>query len=362
MMARPAFVDINLPALSHNLERLRQAAPKSRLVFMAKANAYGHGIIGLAPILHKADMVGTACLEEAIQLKNSGYLGPILLLEGCFDANELSVVEDNHWEIVVRCEQQISYLKKYTPKRNEKIKVWLKINTGMNRLGFDYQQTEQIYKKLSSIHHVDCSIIMTHFACADILDSPLTCLQIERFEEATVNLNMQTSLANSASLLGWKKGHGDWVRPGLAAYGISPFKDQTAEELGLKPVMTLHSQIIDIFECHRGESIGYGATFRCDQTTRVGVVAMGYADGYPQQAKNGTPVLVKGKQVDLIGRVSMDMLTINLNTVDDITIGTPVTLWGEGLPVEKIAESADTSPYELVCGLGSRLKRQLVLE
>lgn len=358
-MARPAYVEIRPNALMHNISYLRRLAPNSKLLAVVKANAYGHGVCDLIPELHCADAVGVCCLEEALSLQQSGFSKPILILEGFFDQSELSLIDVSRFWTVIRDWTQLKLLQRHSFKNQ--LHYWLKFNTGMNRLGFKPDDYTDILSLISDNSLIpQPAVMMTHFACADLFDHDFTKKQIGIFLEMLGQHSYSLSMANSAAILKWPESHGQWIRPGLALYGVSPFLQTTGLDIGLQPVMSLKSEIIAIQSCEKGDIIGYGATYRCEKPMKIGVVAMGYADGYPQQAQNGTPVMVQGRQTYIVGRVSMDMITIDLTDFSDINIGESVTLWGDELPIEQIALNAKTSPYELMCRINNRVQRRII--
>lgn len=355
-MARPAKLHIDLNALRHNFQRVRALAPTCKIVAMVKSNAYGHGLTTIAQGLPQADAFGVACIEEAILLRQANIEQPIILMEGFFSADELELIAYYNLEIVIHHFGQIEALEHY--KVTKAIKVWLKINTGMHRLGFLPVLAEQAYQRLQNCPAVDPLIrFMSHFATADDVANSNTHDQMARFASVTAGWQGQRSLANSAGILAWRNSHHDWVRAGIMLYGISPIRGQSAADFDLKPVMTLTSEIIAIQDLRQGEKVGYRGAWVCPQDCRVGVVAIGYGDGYPWHAQMGTPVLVNEQIVPLVGCVSMDMLMVDLHNHPTIKIGDAVTLWGQGLPIENIAAYAETIPYELVCRITERVKR-----
>ncbi len=355
-MSRPAKIHIDINALQHNFQRVQALAPACSIMAVVKANAYGHGAVKIAQNLPQAQAFAVACLEEALMLRQADIQQPIVLLEGFFSADELAIIDQQHLEIVVHHINQIVALEHY--QAIKPLKVWLKINTGMHRLGFLPAEAEQAYQRLRACVAVDPHLrLMTHFATADDLANHNTTRQINKFAEITANWQGERSLANSAGILGWQSSHGDWVRAGLALYGISPITGKTAADFNLKPVMTLSSEIIAIQDLASGDCVGYRSAWICPQDMRVGIVAMGYADGYPWHAKPGTPVLVNGHTAPLIGCVSMDMLMVDLRGQPTVNVGDPVILWGEGLPIENIAIYAETIPYELVCKITQRVRK-----
>lgn len=359
-MARPASVTINLSALRHNLQRVRNCAPHAKILCAVKANGYGHGAVMVAKTLVDAgaDALAVACLEEAISLRDAGITQPIVLLEGVFSADELTLAAQHQLQLIVHQAEQVTWLENWS---GHAFKVWLKIDTGMHRLGIAPEEFEGLHARLLACQAVVGEpILMTHFACADERGSAFTQQQINTFSATTKNHHSESSLANSAGILAWPQSHANWVRPGIMLYGASPFAGEVAADQNLQAVMTLRSEIIAINTIAAGESVGYGATWQAKQATRVGVIAIGYGDGYPRHAPSGTPVLVNGQVVPLIGRVSMDMITVDLHSQPNAKIGDAVVLWGEGLPVEKVAAAANTISYALFCGVTARVRKHIV--
>lgn len=356
-MTRAAQAQINLHALRHNLQRVREAAPQCRIMAMVKANAYGHGMVRVARALVDAgtDALGVASIDEAMMLRDAGIAVPITLLEGFFEPAELMLIQQHTLDVVIHHPAQLAILEA-TPLATP-ITVWLKVDSGMHRLGFAPEQAPQVWQRLTACRSVRPPVrLLTHLASADDLASPQTPQQLACFNAATAEIKADRSIANSAAILGWPQTHDGWVRPGIMLYGASPFINDTAMAHDLKPVMTLTSQLIAINHYKKGDAIGYAASWVCPHDMPVGVVALGYGDGYPRHAVSGTPVLVNGKRVPLIGRVSMDMLSVDLSGQPHTYIGDAVTLWGEGLPVEEIARCASTIPYQLLCGVTPRVK------
>ncbi len=324
---------------------------------VVKADAYGHGLLRTARALDAVDGFAVLELEAAIQLREAGFSQPVLLLEGFFSIEEIEAINHYRLSTVIHCHEQLSMLMSY--KKTGTPDIFLKINTGMNRLGFRPDEGNTVLRKLKQWRTDIRITLMTHFACADdLLKADSVDQQLSSFallEEKWENCTSQT-LANSAAILRYPGTHADWVRPGIILYGASPLPDKTGIELGLQPVMTLTSQIITVQHLNPSDSLGYGGQFVADQPMRIGVVAAGYADGYPRHAPTGTPVLVNGRRTRLIGRVSMDMLTVDLSGISEAGAGSPVTLWGEELPVEEVARSAQTISYELLAALSPRVK------
>ncbi len=354
-MTRPSRVVIDKQALIHNLQRVRELAPSSKVMVVIKADAYGHGIVRTAQTLKDADAYGVACLEEAEELRAAGIINPIVLLEGPHKAIDLNRIVQLKLEVVIHNEMQVEALEHAS--LDEPLQVWLKIDTGMHRLGVSIDKAKGLLERLNNCLNVNPSIrLMTHFATANEVEHPLTQQQLNLFKQFCSELNYEKTLANSAAIINFSETHADWVRPGLMLYGVSPMKDKLANDYDLKPVMTLESEIISIQHLRKGDSVGYGATWRCPEDMPVGVVAAGYGDGFPRHAKSGTPIIVNGVRCSLIGRASMDMLTVDLRNQPQAKIGDRIVLWGESLPIEEIAQHADTIPYELLCGVHKRLE------
>ncbi|HEX9802431.1 MAG TPA: alanine racemase [Gammaproteobacteria bacterium] len=350
---RRCQVSIDLGALRHNLQRVRQAAPGCRVMAAIKANGYGHGLVRVANALEESDSFGVACIDEALELRAAGVTAPIILLEGFFHPDEIPLVEQHRLELLLHHPAQIAALEQATI--HKPIRVWLKVDTGMHRLGVPPEETSSLWQRLERHPGLHPLGQMTHLACADEPDHPATAVQLELFRRATASLPGERAIANSAGILGWPETHAEWVRPGIMLYGVSPFVGGRAAEHGLKPVMTLSSELIAVNRLSEGDTVGYGATWRCPEAMTIGVVAVGYGDGYPRHAVTGTPVLVNGRRVPLIGRVSMDMLCVDLRSQSDAQIGDPVVLWGDGLPVEEVAEASGTIAYELLCSVTERV-------
>jgi alanine racemase len=317
-----------------------------------KANAYGHGMVRVAHALHDVDAFAVASIDEAIVLRESGVHAGIVLLEGMFSADELLLVQAYNVELVVHSVEQIEWLE--AAQVRKPIAIWLKIDTGMHRLGIEPAVFATLYQRLSDCEAVGDIRFMTHFACADERNNPATMQQIEDFAACLEKTEGQRSLANSAGILAHTESHADWIRPGIMLYGSSPLPDESAGALGLEPVMTLKSRLIAVNHLSKGDAVGYGAQWSCPENMRVGVVACGYGDGYPRHAKEGTPVLVNGQRVPLIGRVSMDMITVDLRGTN-AQAGDEVVLWGEGLPADEVAQSVGTIAYELFCHVTARV-------
>lgn len=356
-MSRAVWAEVNLSALRLNLQRVRQLAPAARVVAIVKANGYGHGIVRVARALDGADAFGVASIDEALELRSAGISQRILLLEGFFDPAELPLIQQERLDIVVHHDVQLQVLQRATLDVMQPLRVWVKVDTGMHRLGFAPADLPEVLRRLRACVGITPDLIlMTHLARADERGSNVTPQQLACFENYTHAEQSARCMANSAGILAWPRTHYDWVRPGLMLYGISPFGTNSAADEGLVPVMTVKSRLIAVNQFKQGDAIGYGGSWVCPQDMSVGVVAFGYGDGYPRHAASGTPVLVNGQRAALVGRVSMDMITVDLRSQPQAQVGDPVVLWGQGLPVEEVARNAATIPYELVCGITQRVR------
>jgi alanine racemase len=345
---------IDTRAWQHNLTQVKRFAPGSQVMAVIKANAYGHGAIQAARSLSNADAFAVARMPEALELRDAGIKHPITILEGCLTRAELEVASAQNCRLVVHQEYQLAWLEQ--ADLHQPIQVWLKVDSGMHRLGIAPEQVDSFYHRLQKAPSVAGPIgLITHFGCADEIDPTFTEAQIATFQLCCGGLPGERSLANSAGLIGFPQSQSDWVRPGIMLYGVLPMLQQTAQELELQPVMTLKSKVIAIRDHHRGEPVGYGATWRSDRDTQLAVVAIGYGDGYPRHAPSGTPVLIKDKRYPMVGRVSMDMITVDIGLDHDVKLGDSVILWGKGLPVEEIAQAAGTIGYELLCSVTRRV-------
>ncbi|KGM52794.1 alanine racemase [Lysobacter concretionis Ko07 = DSM 16239] len=359
---RPTRALIDLEALRYNYRLARELGGRKALA-VVKADAYGHGAVRCARALEaEADGFGVACIEEALELREAGIRAPILLLEGFFEAAELELIDVHDLWTVVQADWQIDAIERARPSRP--LTVWLKLDSGMHRLGLAPSQYRACLQRLQTMPQVGEVVAMTHFARADELDCPRTREQAALFTQTVEGLGIDgrplpTSLGNSPALLGWPEVQGDWARPGLMLYGATPFAAPHPVADRLQPVMTVESQVIAISELPVGEPVGYGARFVTERPTRVGVVAMGYADGYPQFAPNGTPVMIDGRPGQVIGRVSMDMLTVDLTDHPDAGLGSRIELWGRQVRAGDLAARCATSAYRLLCGV-KRVPRSVV--
>lgn len=345
---------IDRSALRHNLSVVRRTAPGSKVIAVLKANAYGHGIIAAAQALISAEAFGVARLKEAIALRDAGLGNAIVLLEGVFSHEDLDAAAALGLEIVVHSFEQLQALETWQGSR--RLQTWVKFDSGMNRLGFRLDDFAAVWPRISNCANLlPMPRLMTHLANADEVRDARTIRQVERFRTMADELRLERSIANSAGILAWPGARVEWVRPGLMLYGISPFADQHAGQLELKPAMTLVTDLIAVRTVHAGEEVGYGGTWRAERATQVGIAAIGYGDGYPRHARTGAPVKINGVEAPLIGRVSMDMIAVDLSSVPGARVGDQAVLWGDSVPVESIAKFADTIPYELVCGISQRV-------
>lgn len=359
MKAATAVIDCR--ALRHNLQRVRHLAPQSRVLAVVKANAYGHGLLDAAHSLQDADCYGVARLSEALALRSGGIVKPIVLLEGFFSPGDLPQVVAHGLDTAVHSLEQLVALEQAT--LSKPLNVWMKLDTGMHRLGVHPAEAEAFYQRLCACPNVQQPVnIMSHFARADEPDSEATPNQLRVFLQFVQGKSGLKSIAASGGVLLWPDAHLDLVRPGIILYGVSPLDSGDAAHFGLKPVMTLTSSLIAVRNHAAGEPVGYGGIWRSERETRLGVIAMGYGDGYPRSAPSGTPVLVNGRIVPIVGRVSMDMISVDLGPDACDAVGDEVIFWGEGLPVEHVSAATDISQYELITQLTSRVARVYVGE
>ena len=337
MALHTATAIIDLAALSNNYRLIRSLSPKAKILAVLKANGYGHGLELIAKALPNADAFGVARIDEALALRAAGIVKPIVLLEGFFAQEDIAILAANNLQTIVHNEQQLTAI--VNAKLDTPLKIWLKIDTGMHRLGINPEQLLQFYQALSQSKNVQQSIVlMSHLGCADEKNNSATAQQISLFDELTADFLLEKSLANSAGVLLWPQSHHQWIRPGLLLYGVSP-----------------QSSLIAIREIAAGEAVGYSGAWVSESKTTIGVVAIGYGDGYPRHAVNGTPILINGRRVPLIGRVSMDMISVDLGAQSKDKVGDIATLWGKGLAVEEVANYATTIAYELLCNIIRRV-------
>ncbi len=358
---------IRLGALAHNLDIIRQAAPGSRVMAVIKANAYGHGMLTVAQHLSDVDAFAVARVPEALLLRQHGIEVPVILLAGVMNEVELASAIENRFEPVVHCVEQLELLEATS---SGAVTVWLKIDTGMNRLGFSPDCANDVIDRLRNMRAVSELRLMTHLASADELEADTTPDQLERFRPIAEGFEGAVSIGNTPGLFGWpvvseaRQAFGfrgdSWIRPGIALFGISPFVDRTGVELGLKPVMQFEARLIASKPLPSGARVGYRGSYISDTKTQLGIISAGYGDGYTRHFRTGTPVLINGRRVPLIGNVSMDMIAVDLGADSTDKVGDIATLWGDGLPVEEVAPFAAAIPYELVCGVMNREDSEVV--
>lgn len=354
-MSRPACVVVDLAAARRNLERARALAPRARLMAVVKADGYGHGLVRVARAFAAADAFGVACLDEALELRGAGVAKPVVALQGAYTGAELERMRGARIDTVVHHEAQVRMLER--APAGARIGVWIKVDTGMHRLGFEPHAVADVARRLAACTAVAPGLTyMTQLACAFDRHGDSVARQLAVFERAVAGLPGARSIANSAALVAWPQAHGGWVRPGLMLYGASPLEGVSAAALGLEPVMSLRSTLIAVRNIAAGEAVGYGAAWRAPEPMPIGVVALGYGDGYPRHAASGTPARVAGTPVQVIGYPSMDMLCVDLRACPQAEVGDPVLLWGEDLPVEEVARHAGTVAYELLCSVRVRAR------
>lgn len=353
---RPIVAYISEKALAHNLAQVRQYAPQSKVISVVKANAYGHGLLNAARGLKETDAFAVLNISEAVTLRDAGYQHPILLLEGVFSAEEIAQVDRYRLDMVISHQGQLQWLLEY--QVNLPVRVYLKLDSGMHRLGFQPSAYQAALDQLAASGNVSEIVLMTHFANSDIADGVTQAMTI--VGQVMPMQPYKRSLANSAAIVQQPHTHADWVRPGIMLYGATPIADKTAVSLGLQPVMTLQSGLIGVQEIQAGESVGYGSLFTADKPIRVGIVACGYADGYPRHAPTGTPAAVNGVLTRTLGRVSMDMLAVDITDIPDANIGSRVELWGSLVPVDAVAQASGTIGYELLCAVTARVPMHVI--
>jgi alanine racemase len=358
---------IDREALRANLAVVRAAAPGARVMAVVKANAYGHGLVPTALALSDADAFAVARLEEGLQLRSAGVQRPVVLLEGVFSPGQLAEAAQHDFEIVVHDPSQVALLESATC--GHRFTIWVKVDTGMNRLGFRPEDFPAAFERLRTLTPPPRELrVLTHLARADETDCAMTTEQVARFSALVAPLSgaalqgrarIVTSIGNSAGTLGWPQARGDWVRPGLALYGVSPFPGRTGAELGLVPAMSLETSVIGVKRVQEGETVGYGGAWRATRASVVAILAAGYGDGLSRHLANGAPVRIAGELAPLAGRVSMDMIAVDVTGLAPVAVGAPALIWGPSLPVELVAEHAGTIPYELLCGVSQRVPLEL---
>jgi alanine racemase len=346
---------VDAAALRHNLRQVRSVARDARVMAVVKANAYGHGLVPAAKALADADGFAVARLDEGLALRAAGLTNRVLLLEGVFNAEQLALAAREHFELMVHSGEQLELLDGLAG--SAEVTAWIKVDSGMNRLGFRLEEFEAAYQRLRRNPHVQSDpTLVTHLSSADDRRDPRTKQQLEAFGTVTAALPGPRSIANSAGVLAWPAARADWVRPGVMLYGVTPFPSGTGSELGLRPAMTLRTEVIAVKQVLAGEVVGYGGSWAAPRDTRMAVVAAGYGDGYPRSINSGAPVQIGGRRAPLIGRVSMDMISVDVTDLPAVSVGDPVVLWGGEVPVEEIAAHAGTIPYELICGVSQRVQ------
>ncbi|MGV8843128.1 MAG: alanine racemase [Pseudomonas sp.] len=353
---RPLVATIDLAAIRHNYAVAKRCAPGRQAFAVVKANAYGHGVREVVGGLAHADGFAVACLEEALAVRECNAQARLLLLEGCFEPAEYQLAAQLGLDVAVHDAEQAAAL--LAARLSAPLRVWLKLDTGMHRLGFNAESLRHWHAQLSGAEQVAELNLMSHFACADERGHPLIEQQLETFAGLLDLPFTQRSLANSAAVLTLPAAHMDWLRPGILLYGATPFADLSARELGLQPAMSLDAQLIGVHEIGAGESVGYGAGWVAARPSRIGTVSCGYADGYPRHAPSGTALLIHGQRVPLAGRVSMDMLTVDLTDLPAAQRGDSVRLWGAQLPVDELAQACGTIGYELLTKVTARVPRR----
>ena len=346
---RPLNATIDPQALIHNFKRVKDFAPNSKVMSVLKANAYGHGLIESAIALNKSEGFSVLTLGEAIELREFGFNQEILMLEGIYEGYEVAIASKLNINVVLHNQEQLNQILDAKPKKP--INVHLKVNTGMNRLGWMPEDLPQVFKVITSTPFIGKVTLMTHFSSADEKEGIAS--QMKVFNNIQNDHQFDRSVANSAALIRYPESHLEWVRPGIMLYGASPFDDSSINELDLKAVMSLDSQIISIQSLKKGESVGYGSSFVAESPIKIGVVACGYADGYPRHAPTGTPAMVDNVMTSTVGRVSMDMLYVDISKINDVKVGGRVELWGKNVPVDAVAKKAGTVGYELLCSISS---------
>ncbi len=352
---RPTKATVRLGAISENLKTARRLAPQSKIMAVIKANAYGHGVVEVARELQSSVLAfAVAFFDEAVQLREAGITQPILILQGTTADSDVAEAAVNDFWLMMHCRQQVDrVLRANTPKP---VCVWIKVDTGMNRLGLSVDELDEVVEALLASDNVHPDMVLcSHLACADELDNPMTIKQVSQTREYASMYGLPMSIANSAGIMCWPQTHAEWNRPGYMLYGNAPLDSQDASETGLVPAMSMESEIISIRELSTGDGIGYGQNWQAKSATRVATIPIGYGDGYPRHAPNGTPVLVNGQWVPLAGSVSMDMISVDISGLDQVETGDRVELWGENLSVNEVAASAGTIGYEILAGLTGRV-------
>lgn len=351
---RPTKAIVRLDAIAQNLKTAQRLAPQSEIMAVIKANAYGHGAVAVARELQTSvPAFAVAFFDEAVQLRDAGITKPILILQGTTTQSDVAEAAAKDFWLMLHSHQQVErVLHANTP---HPVKVWIKADTGMHRLGLSGQALDSVFKSLSVSSNVQQEMVLcSHLACADEPGNPMTLQQVKQSRACADKYDLPLSLANSAGIISWPQSHAEWNRPGYMLYGNTPLRSQDESAPELVPALTMKSEIISVRELKSGDGIGYGQNWKATKPTRIGTIPIGYADGYPRHAPNGTPVLLNGQRVPLAGRVSMDMISVDISELDRVEPGDPVELWGENISVNEIAECAGTIGYEILAGLTGR--------
>ncbi len=356
IMSRTATALLSTENLLHNVKIIKQKVGSARVIAMVKANAYGHGIRSVSKRLDgHVDMLGVASIDEAMALRQCGVQSPILLAQGVFQPDELKLASTEGFHVAFHHEMQVDWLEH--THLSKPLNAWIKINTGLGRLGFAVENALEYYDKLSSNPHIAAPVrLMSHFSCADEPEHPLNEQQKQTFKTLISQIDTEYSLCNSSGLFHFPECHYDYVRPGIALYGVHPIKGHRAAELGLKPVMTIQSSLMSVHTLQKGACVGYSARYQCPENMPVGIIAFGYGDGYPLTAQDGTPILVNHQECPLIGRVSMDMIAVDLRNCPHAKVGDQVILWGNELPIERVAEHTANITWDMLTGVQNRVK------
>jgi len=352
---RPTKATVRLGAITKNLEAVKRCAPAAKIMAVIKANAYGHGAIEVARSLQAmVPAFAVSSLDEAVQLRDAGIIRPILIFQGVMAEADLAEAAAKDFWLMLHSRQQVDWVLRADMAKP--VQVWIKADTGMHRLGLAAVELDHIIEELSASPNVQPEMVLcTHLACADELANPMTMLQVSQFREYAAKRCLPLSIANSAAIMCWPESHAEWNRPGYMLYGNSPFGSSGGDTAGLIPAMTMSSEIMVTREISPGDGVGYGLNWVAQRHSKIGTISIGYADGYPRHAPSGTPVLVNAQRVPLVGRVSMDMISVDLTDLDKVEAGDPVELWGKDLSVNEVASCAGTIGYEILAGLTGRV-------
>jgi len=352
---RPTSATVRLDAIVDNYRLADQLAPASKSIAVIKANAYGHGLLKVAQALEaEVPVFAVAFIDEAVQLRDAGIRKPILVLQGATGTADIIDAAANDFWLLLHHQRQVEWVLSSNPVKP--VKVWLKVDTGMHRLGLEPEALDKICGDLASSPNVQQGMVLcTHLACADDMTNPMTSQQVSSIQSVSTKHELAMSIANSAGILCWPETHAEWNRPGYMLYGNSPMVPIGGDSRGLKPAMTMNSEVIAIRDVKPGEAVGYGSGWVAKNHSKIGTIAIGYGDGYPRHAPSGTPVLVNGQRVPLVGRVSMDAITVDLTSIENVEVGDPVELWGQNLSVNEVASAAGTIGYEILAGLTGRV-------